>query len=1548
MANAGIKPWWNYKSFTLKGDAAHRLAVNTGNGNLVVSVVDFVFPCRVPAVAMRTYNSANLATAGLLGYGWRLGWEECLTSVSTVADTTYIDPTGAEYLFTFSAGHWTKPAGTFSELTYSGGKFTLTAPDGFRREFSATPGVNAGKLLSLIDANGNRLDFTWDATWGYLTKIKSPDSGGPVPVTIVDDFTYNSSHRLTSFGIALSGGRTCYFTYDYDVPTGNYLASATDPVTASAQTWQYGYPVLAGSLGLITDPRGNATGISYSSSKVAQVTDPTSAYTTFAYNSPATDKTTITDRRTNATVVLHHSTDLYPEKIWLPGITEPVELDWNGTTLLLEGVEDPLDHATAYTYDSYGNVLSVTDAEAHVTDYTYDSTYHSLLSVKTYRDGTHETVFDYGSTAPEKARRNVLTITNPIDTEVTAFQYNANGDCTQTTDPALQRTVRAYDPVYGVCLSVSAIFDNGSGASQYLTTSFTYDDAALWLLSTTNPEGLLVTYERDEIGRPTDIHRWYTGADPPQSIDVAYGYDECGNIETYTDANGKVTTYGYDSRNLLANLKLPETPDTTYTSEYTYDAEENPYQVLRYADASSTYTTTYHYDALNRLDHVTLPEVLLAGSPENPELRYVYDAASRCTHKAARAWSGSGDAAWIVTLYDYYANNQLFTETGPFYANTYNPGAAPTDPPTPQVEYAYNTDNTLLTLTGRPLMDAPPADRVYTYAYDDDSRLTAVTEPDLTDPATDGGITEYAYYPNSQLKSVRLPRQQREDGPAARSYTYDSIGRTSAVADALGYAQRYTYFKDGRAESITDAAGSRTTYSYDGYGRLLQTTQELGAYALNEYHATGDQLDAITGPNNFRTEFSYDDRGRVETSTQVVHGTPDVGLVTTYSYDQLDRMTFVNSPRDSTNAYTYDGMSRLVDAVIDTDDGMYDGFKYEFEFGYDLCGRLLKRTNPDAGEQTYAYDAGGRVTTLTDPEGYTATASYDPWGMLARNDFADGGFSAFTYDELGRQTTQTNALDEEYAFSYDLNGNNTRLVTPYGSTTEFSYNERDELVKTVAYATDDPRGPHSLNAKIELFTYNPAGQLLTYTGPGNEQWTFGYDAQGRWTNVRNSLGQTCTRSYNANNCLGDVRDLEGRHYTLSYDSLNRRTNSTYNPGGEGETPTDFSWTGLDLTQVVEGPDAARTTDMLYDRLGRLTSSTLTVGEADPLETVYEYNWRGQVSKRTLPAYVDGFSEIEDYTYDLRGLLTNIHYDSSDNAVAIRYDQCGRQAGMTFPGGARRSLYYNLAGRLIADSMTCVASGELERSGWQTYYGYDRAGNRVAQTRDRFFPSLPDVTLPFYVPQDEAGNPVVPLRETTSGAGPRTWDAIPVNGSTAPQAYTLSWGEPATDEQSIAATNNGTAEVVSAATAVYTSGLDQTALQPVFRGTILPAYPEVEGAQSLLPQAGAGLQEPQIERRRQDALYNLQDVGSQQQFQSGIGLQTGQQQDNGNTGLSANGLPLVQSEARRAEVQTALAFNAVVVNTQVGAVPQLTSPWTEAIGGAGQLPRLTVVTEQEAE
>jgi len=81
--------------------------------------------------------------------------------------------------------------------------------------------------------------------------------------------------------------------------------------------------------------------------------------------------------------------------------------------------------ATAYTYDSYGNLASETDALGRKTSYTYD-TLGRKTSMTTPAGGT--TTYSYDVLG------NLKTVTEPLG-RVNSYGYDANGNKISATDP---------------------------------------------------------------------------------------------------------------------------------------------------------------------------------------------------------------------------------------------------------------------------------------------------------------------------------------------------------------------------------------------------------------------------------------------------------------------------------------------------------------------------------------------------------------------------------------------------------------------------------------------------------------------------------------------------------------------------------------------------------------------------------------------------------------------------------------------------------------------------------------------------------------------------------------------------------------------------------------------------------------------------------------------------------------------------------------------------------------------------------------------------------
>ena len=111
--------------------------------------------------------------------------------------------------------------------------------------------------------------------------------------------------------------------------------------------------------------------------------------------------------------------------------------------------------------------------------------------------------------------------------------------------------------------------------------------------------------------------------------------------------------------------------------------------------------------------------------------------------------------------------------------------------------------------------------------------------------------------------------------------------------------------------------------------------------------------------------------------------------------------------------------------------------------------------------------------------------------------------------------------------------------------------------------------------------------------------------------------------------------------------------------------------------------SGRTTAYTYDRLGQLTSETMTVPGQDPVVTQYEYDAVGNLKKKT----VDGVSE--EFTYDANDRLVdggewNYTFDDNGNMTlrtngtiteTFVYDQLGRMVRVVREGGGPELIEY---------------------------------------------------------------------------------------------------------------------------------------------------------------------------------------------------------------------------------------------------------------------------------
>ena len=214
---------------------------------------------------------------------------------------------------------------------------------------------------------------------------------------------------------------------------------------------------------------------------------------------------------------------------------------------------------TEYAYNSLGQLTKVTEAKGNAllettTQLTYDPVKFTLKEVR--KSGNLLSSLDYDNIG----RMTSATYSDGVSITYTYEGLNQIKKITypdSRTETVVNSTICPY--------LVDSVTDRGG-----ITTSYIYD-ALKRLTQQTGPSG---TYQ--------------------------YGYDANGNMTTFTDADNKVTTFGYDKDNKPIKKTYA---DNKYIS-YTYDFAGN----LKTFTNSRNGITTYSYgDANGNMTQISYP-----------------------------------------------------------------------------------------------------------------------------------------------------------------------------------------------------------------------------------------------------------------------------------------------------------------------------------------------------------------------------------------------------------------------------------------------------------------------------------------------------------------------------------------------------------------------------------------------------------------------------------------------------------------------------------------------------------------------------------------------------------------------------------------------------------------------------------------------------------------------------------------------------------------------------------------------------------------------------
>lgn len=549
-----------------------------------------------------------------------------------------------------------------------------------------------------------------------------------------------------------------------------------------------------------------------------------------------------------------------------------------------------------YTYDTTGNVTSVTDgcgnstcsdmsSGSHTTQYSYADNY-------TADDGTgpgntyayvtkitdplgHSTEYKWGFNDGR------LRSKTDVNNQTTTFCYTSGGCGDSTFDPFFRLTGVQYPENTGgetVGYSDAGPTPNVQSSvletsSTSMTTTTTYD-ALGNPIQVVDPAGSAVKTVYDGLGRVWTVTNPYVSTSDPAYGVTTDTYDSLGRktIQTQQDGTSKlqwcyddIATQGQTncSQNLGTESGLQNDAWVDYSDEtgrhwqqitdglghLVAVVEPNP-------GSGSPLETDYQYDAQGNLLKVdqwggpygtsgdrqrsfsydSLSRLLSSTNPESGTISYSYDANGNVISKTSPAPnSGSGS---ITTSYIYDVLNRLLSKRS-------NDGAA-----TPAACYQYDTSS--LVLSGGNLIGRLTNEWTQSAGANNGTCAAAIPTSGTTLLTTKSIL---AYDPVGRIQSEQTC-----------VFPYPTCAATATPE----YPLSYTYDLAGHITSYSNGNNSILfTNNYDGAGRLSSLTSSWSdathpgtLFSLPSYDPAG-QLTAATYGTGLTLTRTYDNRLRV-------------------------------------------------------------------------------------------------------------------------------------------------------------------------------------------------------------------------------------------------------------------------------------------------------------------------------------------------------------------------------------------------------------------------------------------------------------------------------------------------------------------------------------------------------------------------------------------------------------------------------------------------------------------------------------------------------------
>ena len=550
-----------------------------------------------------------------------------------------------------------------------------------------------------------------------------------------------------------------------------------------------------------------------------------------------------------------------------------------------------------------------------------------------------------------------------------------------------------------------------------------------------------------------------------------------------------------------------------------------------------------------------------------------------------------------LTKQEDWKTGSTYINSQKTYDSTYGLVTVDTDPRGKTTQYGYDTNNlypatatnaltqatgyTYDYSSGKVKQTTDPNTRVFQNVYDGLDRLVEQKQPDIATPATLVTKTTYTYTDTSGAVSIK----------------------SSDYLDGTTIADSYTFF-DGLARKIQERKEAEGT-NFAVRDFVYNTRGLLDKESL-PYFSTGSSKTSPTTDTNLLTTYSYDPVQRITTTVNAVGTTtnsysdwkltvtdPNSKTKDLYkdAYGNLIQVDEHNSPSTYTTTYLYNylgNLTKITDALTNIRNFTYDGL------GRRLTAQDLHASGDATfGTWTYTYDDAGNLSQSIDPKSQTINYSYDNINRQLTEDYTgqSGTEVTYTYDSgtdgIGRLTNVTNSAVTK-ALVYNALGltkQETATLNAVNYVTTYDYDRQGN--QTLITNQD--------NSQVK-YIYNSAGLLdqvqrkeSTDGGFINVVSNFDYGPHGKVTTQTNANGTTTTNTYDAT-----------KLYRLS-----RKQTSGPGGGGSPTTVTFYPAAGDGSVYYNNSNSWSTTHDATSGSAASYTGTTLNVNSGKYNSTKYK-------------------------------------------------------------------------------------------------------------------------------------------------------------------------------------------------------------------------------------------------------------------------------------------------------------------------------------------------------